>query len=201
MTWNGRPLDKVPARPRFRVPPPPGPGAGMWFARLREHDPPHPTNNSRGTGGDAAMARCARDTTRGQRRRRACGGGSGEALHAARGHDARGGCQVLRCNKLQVKPKNVVTPARFERTTCPLGGQRSKLQNPYAIRVSEAFTSFRAKPGAKWVVTPARFERATCRLGGDRSIQLSYGVIQGQGYRTWPKRQQRKPSQRATKKG
>ena len=32
---------------------------------------------------------------------------------------------MLRRNKLQVKPKTVVTPARFERTTCPLGGDRS----------------------------------------------------------------------------
>ena len=125
MTWNGRPLDKVPARLRFRVPPHPDPGAGMWFARLREHDPPHPTNNIRGTGGDAAKAKCACDMHRGHRWRRVCRGGSGEALHAARGHDARGGCQVLQRNKLQVKPKNVVTPARFERTTCPLGGDRS----------------------------------------------------------------------------
>ena len=43
-----------------------------------------------------------------------------------------GGCQVLQCDKLQLKrnqpknkPEKMVTPARFERTTCPLGGDRS----------------------------------------------------------------------------
>ena len=58
-----------------------------------------------------------------------CVGGGGK--HGPRGQDDPGGCQVLQCDKLHLQPKvalatdSVVTPARFERTTCPLGGDRS----------------------------------------------------------------------------
>lgn len=56
---------------------------------------------------------------------------SGDGKHGPRGQDDPGGCQVLQCDKLLLPPKvalateKVVTPARFERTTCPLGGDRS----------------------------------------------------------------------------
>ncbi len=55
----------------------------------------------------------------------------GGGTHGPRGQDDPGGCQVLQCDKLHLPPKvalateNMVTPARFERTTCPLGGDRS----------------------------------------------------------------------------
>ena len=58
-----------------------------------------------------------------------CMGGDGK--HGPRGQDDPGGCQVLQCDKLHLPStvalatEKVVTPARFERTTCPLGGDRS----------------------------------------------------------------------------
>ncbi len=55
----------------------------------------------------------------------------GDGKHGPRGQDDPGACQVLQCDKLHLSPtvalatEKVVTPARFERTTCPLGGDRS----------------------------------------------------------------------------
>lgn len=70
----------------------------------------------------------------------------------------------------------MVTPARFERTTCPLGGVKVLAKTAGGVVL---FGSIGTKMGqTSWkVATPARFERATYALGGRRSIQLSYGAV------------------------
>lgn len=116
------------------VAPHPDPGAGPWFAKLREHNQPHPTNRGANDGNGTQAAGRAntvrwRESQGGTVRR--VEGGVG---HTRRETEAEGCCQALHRNiatdrRLEAVPPTLwqamAAPARFERTTFPLGGGRS----------------------------------------------------------------------------